>query len=75
MAGAMRKAMVYLGLVEDEDRYDYDDYDEMTGTDGEAHRSSGSRSLAPLREDARGSVATMTERRPQVGVASSVRSF
>ena len=36
MAGAMRKAMVYLGLVEDEDRYDYDDYDEMTGTDGEA---------------------------------------
>ncbi len=36
MAGAMRKAMVYLGLVEDEDRYDYDDYDEMTGTDGDA---------------------------------------
>jgi cell division inhibitor SepF len=76
MAGAMRKAMVYLGLVEDEDRYDYDDYDEMTGTDGEASRASGgSRSLAPIREDARGSVATMTERRPQVGVASSVRSF
>jgi cell division inhibitor SepF len=75
MAGAMRKAMVYLGLVEDEDRYDYDEYDEMTGTDGEPHRSSGSRSLAPLREDARGSVATMTERRPHVGVATSVRSF
>jgi cell division inhibitor SepF len=76
MAGAMRKAMVYLGLVEDEDRYDYDDYDEMTGTDGDTHRAaSGSRSLAPLREDARGSVATMTERRPHVGVASSVRSF
>ena len=73
MAGAMRKAMVYLGLVEDEDRYDYDDYDEMTGTDGAA--SGGSRSLAPLREDTRGSVATMTERRPHVGVASSVRSF
>ena len=77
MAGAMRKAMVYLGLVEDEDRYDYDDYDEMTGTDGDAHRAdrSGARSLAPLREDARGSVATMTERRPHVGVTSSVRSF
>jgi cell division inhibitor SepF len=78
MAGAMRKAMVYLGLVEDEDRYDYDDYDEMTGTDGDAHRadrSGASRSLAPLREDTRGSVATMTERRPQVGVATSVRSF
>jgi cell division inhibitor SepF len=73
MAGAMRKAMVYLGLVEDEDRYDYDDYDEMTGTDGD--RSAGSRSVAPLRDDARGSVATMTERRPHVGVTSSVRSF
>ena len=24
MAGAMRKAMVYLGLVEDDDRYDYE---------------------------------------------------
>jgi cell division inhibitor SepF len=78
MAGAMRKAMVYLGLVEDEDRYDYDDYNEMTGTDGDAsraERSGGSRSLAPLREDGRGSVATMTERRPHVGVTSSVRSF
>ena len=78
MAGAMRKAMVYLGLVEDEDRYDYDDYDEMTGTEADGHRadrSAGARTLAPLREDARGSVATMTERRPHVGVASSVRSF
>ncbi|RJK96816.1 cell division protein SepF [Vallicoccus soli] len=29
MAGAMRKMAVYLGLVEDDDRYDeYDDYDE-----------------------------------------------
>ena len=46
MAGAMRKAMVYLGLVEDEDRYDYDDYDEMTGTDGDAHRAD--RSGVPL---------------------------
>ena len=78
MAGAMRKAMVYLGLVEDEDRYDYDDYDETTGTDADGHRadrSGAARTLAPLREDARGSVATMTERRPHVGVASSVRSF
>jgi cell division inhibitor SepF len=76
MAGAMRKAMVYLGLVEDEDRYDYDDYDDMTGSDGDrGDRPAGARTLAPLREDARGSVATMTERRPHVGVTSSVRSF
>lgn len=73
MAGAMRKAMVYLGLVEDEDRYDYDDYDEPGTADGEArktrdgHASTGS-SRAPvtsLRDGARGGVATM-ERRPQV---------
>jgi cell division inhibitor SepF len=76
MAGAMRKAMVYLGLVEDEDRYDYDDYDDMSGSDGDrGDRPAGARTLAPLREDARGSVATMTERRPHVGVTTSVRSF
>ena len=34
MAGAMRKAMVYLGLVEDEDRLEYDDYDQYD-RDGE----------------------------------------
>jgi cell division inhibitor SepF len=78
MAGAMRKAMVYLGLVEDEDRYDYDEYDEMTGTDGhvsDGRRSTGARSLAPLRDDHRGSVATMTERPPQVGQSASSRAF
>jgi cell division inhibitor SepF len=32
MAGAMRKVAVYLGLVEDRDRYDeFDDYDESGG--------------------------------------------
>lgn len=39
MAGAMRKAMVYLGLVEDDDRYDYDAYDE----DGGQHDHDGPR--------------------------------
>jgi cell division inhibitor SepF len=75
MAGAMRKAMVYLGLVEDEDHYDYDEYDEPMGPDGEGRpgdpRSTGTRGLAPLRDDHRGSVAMLTERRPQ----TSVRSF
>ena len=86
MAGAMRKAMVYLGLVEDDDRYDYDDYDETSGLDGDGreardHRhgdlrsGSTSRSLTPLREDARGSVATMTDRRPQVAVRAGSRAF
>jgi cell division inhibitor SepF len=83
MAGAMRKAMVYLGLVEDEDRYDYDDYDqydhdgepgEHDGRDGRSGSGSaggGPRSLSPLREEHRGSVATMPERRP----AASQRSL
>ncbi|MDQ1603433.1 MAG: cell division inhibitor SepF [Actinomycetota bacterium] len=82
MAGAMRKAMVYLGLVEDEDHYDYDeehDYDTETAEDGYA--SAASRSVAPVRDDGphyfgatRGSVATMPERRPHPGTAPS-RSF
>jgi cell division inhibitor SepF len=83
MAGAMRKAMVYLGLVEDEDHYDYDEYDDAAGErdgredrrGGEHRAGSGPRSLAPLREDSRGSVATMTERRPQVAVHGSSRAF
>jgi cell division inhibitor SepF len=83
MAGGMRKAMVYLGLVEDEERYDYDDYGDYDHDGAEAHDddrrdaraggSAGARSLAPLREDGRSSVATMPERRPSA--ASSSRAF
>lgn len=81
MAGAMRKAMVYLGLVEDEDPYDYDEYDEH-GYDAEHRdhrddrrdsRDGAHRSLA--RDEPRGSVATMTERRPYAGSASSTRAL
>jgi cell division inhibitor SepF len=76
MAGAMRKAMVYLGLVEDEDRLKYDDYDQYDrdGEGGEpghpddrhdariaSGSSDGPRSLSSSRE---GSVATMPGRRP-----------
>src|SRR5215212_10300621 len=34
MAGALRKTMVYLGLAEDDDRYDdvYDEYEDETPT-------------------------------------------
>jgi cell division inhibitor SepF len=82
MAGAMRKAMVYLGLVEDEDRYDYDEYDEpaaRSGDDDRRHDSrpaAGARAVTPLREEHRGSVATMSERRPHAGAsADPARSF
>jgi cell division inhibitor SepF len=78
MAGGMRKAMVYLGLVEDEQRYDYDEYgdydhDGPEGQDDERRDArSGPRSASATREDGRSSVATMPERRP---AATSVRSI
>jgi cell division inhibitor SepF len=76
MAGAMLKAMVYLGLVEDEDRLEYDDYDQYdrdgdAGEDGHpedrhsraaAGSGDGPRALSPSRDGS--SVATMPGRRP-----------
>jgi cell division inhibitor SepF len=70
--------MVYLGLVEDDDRYEYDDahgYDDIDDgydTDGrhEPRHAAGSRSVSSLgsaREERGGSVATMPDRRPSTG--------
>ncbi|HEU4912914.1 MAG TPA: cell division protein SepF [Actinomycetes bacterium] len=83
MAGAMRKAMVYLGLVEDDDRYDYDGYDSYDGEgydtehDGRHHATASSRgsvsSFGSSREERAGSVATMPERRP--AVSPGLRAF
>jgi cell division inhibitor SepF len=80
MAGAMRKAMVYLGLVEDDDRYDYDGYDSYDHHDGDGydaydgrhHATSSSRSGVggSSRDDRGGSVATMPDRRPTVNHGS-----
>jgi cell division inhibitor SepF len=74
MAGAMRKAMVYLGLVEDEERDDYDEYDEAASPRGETREprspraGSGSTraSVSAVRDPGRGGLATMTDRRPQI---------
>jgi cell division inhibitor SepF len=102
MAGAMRKMAVYLGLVEDDERYDdYDDleqYDERDARDtarddrrGRDHddrrggrdlderdlrgaresREERTRTLSALREETRGSVATMPSRRPEPVAAPS----
>lgn len=76
MAGAMRRAMVYLGLVEEDDHEAYDEYDDgyddatdYTATSrGGSHRASGATSL----REARGGVATMPDRRPSL---SSSRPF
>jgi len=50
MAGTMRKMAVYLGLVEDQDRYDeYEAYDEPTDATEERRPS---RAVTTVREDA-----------------------
>ena len=51
MAGTMRKMAVYLGLVEDQDRYgEYDEYDDETSAAPEERRPA--RAVATVREDA-----------------------
>ena len=85
MAGAMRKEMVYLGLVEDEDRYDYDEYDEDGHVDADPradHRADGrgaphghSRGVTSLRDEHRAAVATMPDRRPPGVAPASPRAF
>jgi len=55
MSGAMRKMGVYLGLLEDADRYD-EDYDEQDGASG---------TTGPVARQA--SVANLSERRRPVG--------
>jgi cell division inhibitor SepF len=76
MAGAMRKAMVYLGLVEEDEHYDeIEDYDDEHDADdtrrhrGEARTSEPARSVTALRgetrHETRGALATLPERRPQ----------
>jgi cell division inhibitor SepF len=64
MAGAMRKMGVYLGLVEDADRYDdeYAEYADVEGYDHEPPRARDHRPVRPVR-DGDGSVASLSERR------------
>jgi cell division inhibitor SepF len=74
MAGAMRKMGVYLGLVEDTDRYDdeyadYADYDGY-GYDDEAARQREVRPVRAVREESEGSVASLSERRRPTSVTA-----
>jgi cell division inhibitor SepF len=56
MAGAMRKMAVYLGLVEDDDRYDdYDDYDDV-------HRDD-TRGVPSTMDEHRASVSSLPDHR------------
>ena len=86
MAGAMRKAMVYLGLVEDDDRFDDDGYPEDGYEPDRGHEARGHHGSArgvaagTAREELRGGVATMPDRRPGqqhagVAVSDGARAF
>jgi cell division inhibitor SepF len=75
MAGAMRKMGVYLGLVEDTDRYDdeYSDYDEYAGIEEEAApRQREVRPVRAVREGSEGSVASLSERRRTAPVTAEL---
>ena len=73
MAGAMRKMAVYLGLVEDQDRYD-DEYAEDTFDEyGDEFAEQAPAEAAEGREHERtATVATLADRRP-VAVANARR--
>jgi cell division inhibitor SepF len=62
MAGAMRKMGVYLGLVEDTDRYD-DEYAEYADYEEEPVPRRDLRPMQPVRDGTTGSVASLSERR------------
>ncbi|HET7326448.1 MAG TPA: cell division protein SepF [Nocardioidaceae bacterium] len=61
MAGAMRKVGVYLGLVEDTDRYE-DDFDEHDSYD-EPERAREARPVRAVRPESDGGVTSIAERR------------
>jgi cell division inhibitor SepF len=61
MAGAMRKMGVYLGLVEDTDRYD-DEYADYADYEDETVPRRDLRPMQPVREGTTGSVASLAER-------------
>jgi cell division inhibitor SepF len=81
MAGAMRKAMVYLGLVEDDDRYDYDGYDDETYDEAESRYdrrpAAGATAGGTSRMEQGASVATLPDRRPRASApgATAPRSY
>jgi cell division inhibitor SepF len=71
MAGAMRKVGVYLGLLEDTDRYEDDYYadDEADGRD-----DSASRPVRAVRDESSTVVASLDERRRPRGPAHTAHT-
>jgi cell division inhibitor SepF len=80
MAGAMRKVAVYLGLVEDQDRYDDEYTDDQYDDVGDERAEQGGEPIHRLEADFDGrgrersaTVATLADRRP-VTMATSLRA-
>lgn len=59
MAGAMRKVGVYLGLVEDTDRYE-DDFEDVDSYDDRTYE----RPVRAVRQESEGAVTSIADRRP-----------
>jgi cell division inhibitor SepF len=70
MAGAMRKVGVYLGLLEDTDRYE-DDY--YADDDADVRDEPVDRPVRAMRADASASVASLDERRRPRGTVELTR--
>ena len=64
MAGALRKTMVYLGLAEDDDRYDDDRRDVDDYDDDDRRRSTPERAERPADRADTGAAVTQLPRRP-----------
>jgi len=65
MAGALRKTMVYLGLAEDDDRYDDDEHrDEVADYDDDRRRSAAERERPAAERPETGAAVTQLPRRP-----------
>jgi cell division inhibitor SepF len=64
MAGALRKTMVYLGLAEDDDRYDDDRRDVDDYDDDDRRRSTPERAERPAERAETGAAVTQLPRRP-----------
>jgi cell division inhibitor SepF len=63
MAGAMRKVGVYLGLLEDTDRYEDDDFAEEESPVAARGATAAGRPVAVVRDDRAAPVASLAERR------------
>ena len=69
MAGAMRKVGVYLGLLEDNDRYEDDYY----ADEADVRDETVERPVRPVRSDSPGSVSSLDERRRPRGAPELTR--